>query len=563
MTGGLMGGQMKELRMQMSAGIRFCRTALGLALLVAGCGGREKAPPLGTDAEAEPETPPDAAPRPAVRMDAAAGVSADAGRADEGQPAADAGGGGDQGPDGGAPALTLEPSPCMFAAPAGRKVECGFVTVPEDRARPAGRIVRLFVGILKAAKAKDGLPPLLYADGGPGIAGTQSVSGSFAAPGGGDFVALTMERDLIFFDARGTGASTPVLSCPPAARADAPADEETKACWEKLAMAKVDLGNFDTLAVADDIDDIRRALGRAQLDLLGVSYGTRVVLEVLRRHPAGVRAAIVDSVLTPEIDLLAETEPAVYRALSLALDGCAADATCRAHYPSLRSALDQALRQLEAKPATLTLAGGQKRTLDADTFVHFVTERLMDPDGVAGIPELIFQVREKKYTLITRDIQQDEPPPGAPAEVNYDGVYNTVICADEAPFTTAEKITAAAQAVPASLRPYFVEGRLAMCAGWKVPPAPATANQALTGEVPTPTLFLSGEIDPVTPPSWAQAAARALAHGYFVQLPGLSHGTMGHPCARSIIQSFLAHPETAPAAACAPTLPHVKFRMDR
>jgi pimeloyl-ACP methyl ester carboxylesterase len=47
----------------------------------------------------------------------------------------------------------------------------------------------------------------------------------------------------------------------------------------------IDLGQYDTLAVADDVDDIRRALGHAQLDLLGVSYGTRVVLEVVRRHP--------------------------------------------------------------------------------------------------------------------------------------------------------------------------------------------------------------------------------------------------------------------------------------
>jgi pimeloyl-ACP methyl ester carboxylesterase len=546
--------------MKKLSGIRFVRTVLW-AVLLAGCGGEAQRPRAAKDDPmvGEPEAPPpDAAPKPVVRMDAGAAAGDDAGTdAGPGQSDAGAEGGG---ADSGA-AVSLEPSPCMFAAPKGRTVSCGFVTVPEDRTRPTGRTVRLFVGILKASTPKAGVPPLLYADGGPGIAGTQSVSGSFAAPNGGDFAALATDRDVIFFDARGTGASTPVLSCPASAQASGPLADETKACWDRLAAMKLDLGNFDTLAVADDIDDIRRALDRPQLDLLGVSYGTRVVLEVLRRHPAGVRAAIVDSVLTPEIDLLAETEPAVYRALSLALDGCAADTTCRTHYPSLRSALDQAVQQLQAKPATVTLTGGQKRTLDADTFVHFLTERLMDPAGVAGIPELIFQVREKKYTLITRDIQQDQPPPGAPPEPNYDGVYNTVICADEAPFTSDAKIKAALQAVPATLRPFFAEGRFEMCAGWKVPAAPAAANQAVSGEVPT--LFLSGQIDPVTPPAWARAAAAALAHGYFVELPGLSHGTMGHPCARSIMQSFLAHPETAPPAACAPGLPPVKFRMDR
>jgi hypothetical protein len=80
---------------------------------------------------------------------------------------------------------------------------------------PAGAQVRVFVGILKARTAKPGALPLLYADGGPGIAGTQTVSGSFMAPGGGDFAALAVERDLVFFDARGT---EPRRRCSPVRR---------------------------------------------------------------------------------------------------------------------------------------------------------------------------------------------------------------------------------------------------------------------------------------------------------------------------------------------------------
>jgi pimeloyl-ACP methyl ester carboxylesterase len=335
----------------------------------------------------------------------------------------------------------------------------------------------------------------------------------------------------------------------------------TQACWKAVNGLGVDLSQYDTLAVADDVDDIRRALGHEQIDLLGVSYGTRVVLEVLRRHPTGVRAAIVDSVLTPEIDLLAQTEPAVYRALKLALDGCAADPACKKAYPALDTVLLDLLHTLAAKPPTITLSGGKKRPLDDQTFMNFVTERLMDPLGVAGIPELVFQTRDKKYTLITQDIEGDEPPPGTPPEPNYDGVYDTVICADEARFTTAAAIAAAAAPIPAGFRPYFTEDRLDLCADWKVAAAPASANQAVTGDVPT--LFLSGEIDPVTPPAWAQAAAAAMSHGHWVLLPGLSHGTMGDPCARSIIFDFLANPNLAPAAACAPKLPPVRFHIGR
>jgi pimeloyl-ACP methyl ester carboxylesterase len=199
--------------------------------------------------------------------------------------------------------------------------------------------------------------------------------------------------------------------------------------------------------------------------------------------------------------------------------------------------------------------------LDDQTFMHFVTERLMDPVGAAAIPEMVFQVRDKKYTIIAEDLGGEEPAPGEPPEPNYDGVYNTVICADEAPFTTAAKIAAARDALPADFRPYFVEGRLEMCGDWKIPAAPASANEPVTGEVPV--LFLSGEIDPVTPPSWSQDAARRLAHASWVLLRGLSHGTMGEPCGRAIIEEFLAAPGSKPAATCAATLPPLKFDVRR
>jgi pimeloyl-ACP methyl ester carboxylesterase len=93
-----------------------------------------------------------------------------------------------------------------------------------------------------------------------------------------------------------------------------------------------------------------------------------------------------------------------------------------------------------------------------------------------------------------------------------------------------------------------------------VPAAPAAANEPVTGDVPV--LFLSGDLDPVTPPAWSQDAAKHLTHGYPVLLRGLSHGTMGDPCGRAVIEEFLAAPGAKPAAACAamltPFVPNVR-----
>ena len=145
-----------------------------------------------------------------------------------------------------------------------------------------------------------------------------------------------------------------------------------------------------------------------------------------------------------------------------------------------------------------------------------------------------------------------------PQENNGDGAYNTVICSEEAPFTTPSRINAARDgAIPASLRSYFIEDRLELCRSWPVATAPAVANQVVSSNVPT--LLLSGQINPVTPPAWAQAAAASLQASFAFELTGLSHITIRSACARSIIAEFLANPARRPAAGCLAQLAPVQF----
>ena len=88
-----------------------------------------------------------------------------------------------------------------------------------------------------------------------------------------------------------------------------------------------------------------------------------------------------------------------------------------------------------------------------------------------------------------------------------------------------------------------------MCEGWAVEPAAPIENQTVVSDVPA--LVLSGEIDPITPPRWAQAAAENLRTSYFYVFPGYGHGvTRKSPCALAMMLQFFDDPTQAPDDSC-------------
>ena len=70
-----------------------------------------------------------------------------------------------------------------------------------------------------------------------------------------------------------------------------------------LANLPGDPRYYTTSVAVRDLDDVRAALGYQQIDLYGVSYGTRVAQHYMRRYPERVRAAVLDGVVPPELAL--------------------------------------------------------------------------------------------------------------------------------------------------------------------------------------------------------------------------------------------------------------------
>src|SRR5260370_23565681 len=311
----------------------------------------------------------------------------------------------------------LERERCVFKPPRGDKIECHTLIVPENRAQPQnGRDVHLKVAILKA-KRPIAADPVLYLAGGPGDSPlVASAAGADPLAEGdwwNDTAALRRRRDVIIVSQRGAGGSTPNLDCfeprtSEPARAKRPAITEPQErdillrCRADLDRRKIDLAQYGTPALADDVADLVKALGLGKVNLYGISYGTRWALETMRRHPNIIRSAVLDGAYPPQVNG-EQNEPEIVRnAFEQLFAHCASDKLCRERNPDLAANVTAALEQADRTPIDLVLQlddSNQPVKLDGPKLL-LVLLHMMREGEAALVPEAVTALRRGDKRLI-------------------------------------------------------------------------------------------------------------------------------------------------------------------
>ena len=255
----------------------------------------------------------------------------------------------------------FEPADCWFDEPQGQTVECGYLIVPEDRANPSNdKTIQLAVARFKSDSSNPQPDPIVYLEGGPGGSPLRSYMPVFNVY----FAPFLEKRDLILLDQRGTGYSQPALDCREyydwalsvldqdlsVEESEQQGNAASLACRERLVGSGVNLAAFNSAENAADVNDLRVALGYEQLNLYGISYGTRLALTVLRDFPQGLRSVVIDSVVPLQSNLYTEIPGNGARAFELLFEACATDAACSAAYPDLRGVFFDLVDQLNDKP---------------------------------------------------------------------------------------------------------------------------------------------------------------------------------------------------------------------
>lgn len=204
-------------------------------------------------------------------------------------------------------AQQIEPCECLFRADSSLKTRCGYLLVPENRAKKGSKIIKLPYIIAESPNPNKRKDPLLFTTGGPGGSSIGSVRSIH-------YFSLIKDRDFIAFEQRGTQHAQPCLECPEVTQAikqgyfrpnakDSLVKTAVLQCRKRLVASGIDLSGYHTEASTDDLYDLINALKLDSVNLIGMSYSGGLMANVLRKYPHKIRSLVLDSPLPLSVNI--------------------------------------------------------------------------------------------------------------------------------------------------------------------------------------------------------------------------------------------------------------------
>ncbi len=472
-------------------------------------------------------------------------------------------------------AARFEPGPCPKSDPPLKELEgadCGFLVVPENRAKAGSHAIKLPVATIHAV-AKTADDPIVYMAGGPGVDPISQETVLLVQAG------INRDRDLILMGQRGTLNAQPALLCPEIDRFNAEVVgldydaettgrahvEATRECHDRLVKEGNDLGAYNTTENAADFADLRTALGKAEWNVYGTSYGTDLALTYMRAYPQGVRSVVLDSVFPPDFAVQSTTWKSVKEAADNTFAACKQQPACAQRYPDIESQFARLVSDLEAKPVGTQAPPSPgmppvKVVLDGGAFLQWFVSiggfATVIPSSIAALAE-----GDASQVAAVRAVGAD------PSRAGFDGtgLFYGAFCSEWVPFEPPSEILT----VGKKLFPTFPDSVLRQapqlaflaedCAVWNVPKAPVAQRSDKSSDIPT--LIVSGTFDARTAPQLGEHAARSLSRSTVVNIPGAGHVVVPrNECAQQVFHSFLTAPTNSPDTSCVTTLTPAPFK---
>ena len=412
------------------------------------------------------------------------------------------------------------------------QVKCGKLEVPENYQQPDGNTMAVNFAVLPAIDDSEYKAPLMFLAGGPGQAAVELATGLNHV-----FREVRKTRDIILVDQRGTGESSP-LSCDFEAvdnvyssLPDALNPQEVKDC---VAQFKGDVTQYNSENAIRDFDAIRAALGHEKLNIYGGSYGTRAGLVFMRMFPESLESVVLDSVGPIEVPIGMFGQSGA-RSFNLLLENCKNNESCNTAFPNLAAEFQAVKARLAKEVASIDilhprLGTPTKLVIDDTKFTGNLRFQLYGMEGRSMVPLVIHQAFLGNYQPLIGLMARTEDE-----QLVYTGLLFNIVCNEDIP-----RVSEADRAADASnnfdgedshsawdmVCPFFPEYRPS-----------EDFYQSVTADIPT--LILSGNLDPVTPPSNGEYSAKSLPNSHHIIVENASHTVAMSTCASDIINEFL------------------------
>ncbi len=429
-------------------------------------------------------------------------------------------------------------SACELSAAGGRitaSARCGEFDVPENPNDPEGRQLTLAYAVLPARGPRTEPDPVLFLAGGPGQSARETLPIMRHA-----LRDINRQRDLIFLDQRGTGGSNK-LSCEFVDDGEAWLDPSHEQQLEQLNECRrqwdAELPHYTTLDGARDLEALREHYGFEQVNLIGGSYGTRMAQVYLRMHPERVRSTILDGVVPSRLRLGSEHGLMLDQALQRLFEACSNEPECNATFPDLA----EAFAELKAKfpdhedGPLITVTHPREGTAVELRFTRAMLASALrflaySPQSQAMIPYLVHEAattgdptRLASQALIVTDQM---------AEAIAVGLNFAVGCSEDWP-NWPDMPEQESTLLGNSMREMYD----LICTDWPRGDVPDDFFEPFDSDVPT--LLLSGELDPVTPPEYGAEASAQFSNSLHLIARGRGHIVLTQRCISGIATAFV------------------------
>jgi len=414
---------------------------------------------------------------------------------------------------------------------------CTDFPVPENRADPHSRTIKLKLAVLRSSAQVASRDMLAFLVGGPGQAATDSASQIAAM-----LQPLMAHRDVLLLDQRGTGGSN-ALTCKGSADTTKLDDDSTfdaarmhsdaADCLKQLSD-RADPRYYTTTIAAQDLEDVRKAIGSPQFDLIGVSYGTRMAQQYLMHYPDAVRSVVLDSVVPNSLALGEDFARNLDDALKAQFARCTAEPACKKQFGDPDQTLYQLRDALRANPHEVSFRDPQsyrtvKRVLNENSLASVVRMFAYTPATAALLP---LSIDAAAHGDVGPLLGQAKILSSDLSELMGSGMQYSVICSED-----ADLLTPRPQDADTILGTHMIDAFGAVCSAWPKGTRPADFHQPLKTD--KPVLLLAGQYDPVTPPRYADEVAKGLPNARVLLFKGQAHSVMSVGCAPQLVQHFI------------------------
>jgi pimeloyl-ACP methyl ester carboxylesterase len=428
----------------------------------------------------------------------------------------------------------------------------GYLEVPADHGAPGGARIRLAVGILPARTATPSRDPVVFITGGPGVPGVELWAPRFTKSHDW-WDRLRERRDLVILDPRGHGYSDPRLPRGPSFSDGrlcaelgpagppplSPGAADSLQLWNaaecrRLLLAKgVRPEILSSVQVAHDLELLRRALGASQLNLIGISYGSRIASEAVRQVPTAIRAVWYAAPAPPAGE--GGGREAHEEVVGTLIRRCAAQAECHDAYPRLASEYDSVMARLRRSPATVTGPAGPV-AIDDVLLLRMFSELIRNRDRAVRVPLHIHTLAhqgERALMPIGLEVMRAVDTLSSAA-----GTHLAFRCND------------------GGVNRRSAQQEQQRCRAWLGTAWDGSEADPLRSDIPG--LITVGEFDAITPASDARFLAAGLSRAHWFILPWEGHMWTA-ACAPHIATAFFEAPQAVPDTACVNSIPPLKF----